>query len=186
MTGLRETAKPEFGWNVTLALCLILVGTALRLLPHPANFAPIAAIAIFGGAVLPRQLAVAVPLAAVVLSDLFIGFYRYKIMFVVWGCYALTAFVSSRWLRKPGLAQGAILTVSGSLLFFTATNFAVWLWGNMYTLNWDGLVRCYTMALPFFRNTLVSDLFYTSALFGAYAATRRAVAWALGSTVEAG
>lgn len=156
-------------FNLVIALSLVFLAVSLRILPHPANFAPVAAIAIFGGAVLPRRLAVWLPVAAMILSDAFIGFYSYKIMFVVWGCYALIAFASSRWLRSPTLKKGAALTVSGSVIFFAVTNFATWLWGNMYAHSWSGLAQCYTLALPFFRNTLLSDLFYTAALFSLYA-----------------
>ena len=161
--------------NLMLALCLIATGVSLRLLPHPANFAPVAAVAIFGGAVLPRRLAVWVPVAAMILSDALIGFYSYKIMFVVWASYLLIAFASSHWLRQFKLKNGILLTVSGSIFFFLATNFAVWLWGGMYARTWTGIAQCYTAALPFFRNTLLSDLFYTVMLFSVYAlATRTA------------
>jgi len=153
--------------NVGIALCLIVIGVSLRLLPHPANFAPIAAISIFGGSVLPRKLAVWVPLVAMMLSDVVIGLY--SLMPVIWGCYALIALASSLWLRQPTLLKGAVLTVSSSVFFFVVTNFAVWLASGMYPHSWSGIVACYTLAVPFFRNTLLSDAIYTSALFGVYA-----------------
>jgi hypothetical protein len=154
-------------FQLLVALCLIAIGVTLRLLPHPANFAPIAAIAIFGGAVLPRRFAIWVPLGAMVLSDLVIGFYG--TMWVTWACYGLIAAASGHWLRKPTVARGLMITVSSSLFFFVVTNFAVWASSGMYAHTWVGLVHCYVMALPFFRNTAASDLFYTAALFGLYA-----------------
>lgn len=153
--------------QLAAALALITLGVTLRLLPHPANFAPIAAIAIFGGAVLPRKLAVWVPLGAMVMSDLFIGFYA--MMPVTWACYILIALASSHWLRRPNLIRGTALTLASSLFFFVSTNFAVWLTSGMYARTWSGLVHCYAMALPFFRNTAASDLLYTAVLFGAFA-----------------
>jgi len=153
--------------QLAAALVLITLGVTLRLLPHPANFAPIAAIAIFGGAVLPRRIAVWVPLGAMVASDLFIGFYT--MMPVTWVCYVLVALASSRWLRRPNVARGAALTLASSLFFFAVTNFAVWLTSGMYARTWAGFVHCYAMALPFFRNTAASDLVYTAALFGVFA-----------------
>jgi hypothetical protein len=150
--------------QISIALLLIAAAVSLRLLPHPANFAPVAAVAIFGGAVLPRKLAVWVPLAAMVVSDLFIGFY--DTMFVTWACYLVIALAASRWLQKPTLFRGAALTLSSSVFFFVVTNFAVWVWSGMYAHSWNGLVNCYAMALPFFRNTLMSDLCYTALLFG--------------------
>ncbi len=149
------------------ALALIAFGISLRLLPHPANFAPITAISIFGGAVLPRRFAVWVPLAAMALSDLFIGVY--STMWVTWGCYLLIALASSRWLRKLNVLRGTSLALASSLFFFVVTNFAVWVQSGMYARTWSGLTQCYAMALPFFRNTAVSDLCFTGLLFGMYA-----------------
>jgi uncharacterized protein DUF6580 len=153
-------------FQLAIALSLITIGVSLRLLPHPANFAPIAAIAIFGGAVLPRRTAVLVPLGAMMLSDLVIGFY--STMWVTWACYLVIALAASHWLRRPALLKGAMLALASSLFFFVATNFAVWVWSGMYAHSWHGFTQCYIMALPFFRNTLASDLFYTAVLFGTY------------------
>jgi len=152
--------------NVLIAICLVLAGVSLRVLPHPANFAPITAIAIFGGAMLPRRLALWAPLAAMMASDAIIGFHR--LIPVTWGCFALIALASSYWMGKPTVLRGASLAIGSSVFFFLVTNFAVWLWGGMYAHNLAGLSQCFTMALPFFRNTLLSDLFYTGALFGLY------------------
>jgi hypothetical protein len=159
--------KSKFNLNLAIALSLIVMAVGLRLLPHPANFAPVAAVAIFGGAILPRRLALWVPLLAMMASDLFIGFY--SIMPVTWGCYVLIALASSYWLKKPSIGRGAILTISSSLFFFVTTNLAVWIWDGMYSHTWSGLMQCYTMALPFFRNTALSDAIYTAALFAVYA-----------------
>lgn len=164
-TSIKGTREEHF--KLAVALCLIAIGVSLRLLPHPPNFAPVAAISIFGGAVLPRKFALWVPVLAMMLSDVVIGFYN--IMPIIWGCYVLIALASSQWLRRPTFRRGLLLTVSGSVFFFIVTNFAVWVWGGMYAHTWSGLVSCYTLALPFFRNTLLSDLIYTAALFGLYA-----------------
>jgi hypothetical protein len=159
-------------FSITLAVCLITIGIMLRILPHPANFAAITAISIFGGAVLPKKAALWIPLAAMIVSDAFIGFYN--LMPLIWGCYLLIALASSHWLRYGNLITGMKLTVSSSLFFFIVTNFGVWLTSGMYSHTWSGLVNCYTLALPFFRNTFLSDTIYTAALFGVYAlATRR-------------
>ena len=152
--------------NLAVAICLIAIAVSLRLLPHPANFAPVAAVAIFGGAVLPRRLAIWTPVVAMMVSDLFIGLHN--LILVTWGCYALIALCSSVWLRKPSLKRGLSLTLGSSLFFFTVTNFAVWVWSGMYNHTLIGLSQCFTMAIPFFRNTALSDLIYTGALFGSY------------------
>jgi len=159
--------------SLVLVLILVLAAVMLRLLPHPANFAPVTAIAIFGGAVLPRKLALWVPLMAMVISDMIIGFY--DIMLVVWLCYALTALAASFWLERLRVTRIAVLTLSASLFFFMVTNFAVWAAGGMYPHTLSGLAQCYTMALPFFRNTFLSDMFYAGVLFGMFALSNVAI-----------
>lgn len=151
-----------------LAIAAGLIGMAvlLRVLPHSANFAPITAIAIFSGAILPRRLAVLTPLTAVVISDLLIGFYN--TILVNWACYALIALTAGYVLKKRGFWRGTGLTLASSLFFFLVSNFAVWVWSGMYPRSWSGLNECFTMALPFFRNTALSDLVFTGALFSAY------------------
>lgn len=157
--------------NLAIALSLIAFAVALRVLPHPANFAPVAAVAIFGGAILPRKLALWVPVGAMIVSDAIIGFHN--LVLLTWGCYALIALASNIWLKKPNLAKGAGLTLAGSSLFYLVTNFGVWLTSGMYAHSWSGLAQCYAMAIPFFRNTVAGDLFYTAALFGAFALATR-------------
>ncbi|OGL35721.1 hypothetical protein A3F65_03550 [Candidatus Saccharibacteria bacterium RIFCSPHIGHO2_12_FULL_47_16b] len=153
--------------NILVAIALIGLVVALRVLPHPANFAPVAAAAIFGGAVLPRRLALWVPLAAMIASDLIIGLH--SLVLLTWGSYALFALASSHWLRRNlNFVRGATLTISASIFFFVVTNFGVWATSGMYAHTWAGLIRCYELALPFFRNTLMSDIVYTIVLFGAY------------------
>lgn len=158
--------------NTLIAIALVLIVVCLRLLPHPANFAPVAAVAIFGGAVLPRRLALWAPLAAMVASDLIIGLHN--LVLLTWGCYALIALASSYIMKKPSLVRGGLLTISASVGFFLVTNFGVWLTSGMYAHTWAGFIHCYEMALPFFRNTLLSDMFYTGLLFGTFALAVRA------------
>ena len=152
--------------QITIAITLIILGALMRLLPHPANFAPVAAIAIFGGAVLPRKLAIWIPLSVMVASDAIIGFYN--IMPIIWGCYVLIALASSYYMKKPSFLKGIGITFSSSIFFFVVTNFAVWMFGGMYNHSLSGLAYCFTMALPFFRNTALSDMFYATMFFGAY------------------
>lgn len=171
--------------NVLIAAGLIGLVVCLRLLPHPANFAPVAAAAIFGGSVLPRRLAIWVPLLAMMASDLIIGLHN--LVLLTWGCYALTALASSYLLRKPNLVRGGVLTLSASAGFFVVTNFGVWLTSGMYAHTFAGFIRCYELALPFFRNTILSDLIYTAAIFGLYAlALRQAQAFRTSSLARLG
>jgi len=152
--------------NIAIVATLICLGALLRILPHPANFAPVAAIAIFGGAMLPRRYGVAAPLAAMVVSDMVIGFH--SLIPVTWGSYILIALASSIWLKKRTLFRGSIVTLTASIFFYIVTNFAVWLTSGMYAHTVSGLTSCYIMALPFFRNTMLSDTIFTASLFGLY------------------
>jgi hypothetical protein len=149
-----------FGFGLVLAAALS------RVLPHPPNFTPIAAIALSSAVYLDKRYAFIVPLASMLVSDYFIGFHDG--MAWVYGCFVATGFIGL-WLRshkRPLPIVGAAL--ASSLLFFVVTNFAVWLNGTMYPKTWEGLVACYVAAIPFFQNTLAGDLAYTAALFGLF------------------
>lgn len=165
-----EVRVKQFAW---LGLALVVFGVLMRFLPHPANLAPVGAIALFGGAVLPRKLAWWLPLAVMVISDLFIGFYN-GIGFV-WFSFLLIGWYGMSLRNRGLLAQIGLGALGASVLFFLVSNFGVWLQGKMYALTWSGLVECYTMALPFFRNTLLGDLIYGSLLFGAWGLATRFV-----------
>ena len=150
-----------------IALTLIVLAVVSRVMPHPANFAPIAAIALFGGAILPRKLALSLPLMAMVISDLIIGLHP-LIMFT-WGSFVVIALISSYKFKHitPLLIMGS--SVGASILFYLVSNFGVWIEGRLYAPTFSGLVQCYYNALPFFRNTLLGDVVFTGALFGMYA-----------------
>lgn len=152
---------------IILALALVALGVWGRFLPHPPNFAPIAAIAIFGGVMMPKGYGVYIPLAAIILSDLFIGFH--STVFWTWGAFVLIALMSMGFLRDRLNAGTTIVTsLAASVLFFLVTNFGVWMQGGLYEPTLGGLMRSYVNGLPFFRNTLLGDLFYVGVLFGAY------------------
>lgn len=152
------------------AFVLITLGIAARFLPHPANFAPIGGIAIFSGLYLPKKWALALPLAAMFFSDLFIGFYSLPIMFSVYAGFIIMGIIGlmARQNKKlSAILGGAIL---GSVIFYLITNGAVWAFGSLYPHTAAGLLESYYLAIPFFRNSLLGDLFYTGVLVGAYEA----------------
>jgi hypothetical protein len=147
---------------------LITLGIAARFLPHPANFAPIGAIAIFSGIYFPKKWAIVLPLAAVFFSDIFIGFYSLPVMLSVYSGFIIMALIglAVRKNKKLGTVLGG--TILGSVIFYLMTNFSVWAFGSLYTHSLAGLAQSYIMAIPFFRNSMLGDLFYTGVLVGAY------------------
>lgn len=153
------------------AFILITLGIAARFLPHPANFAPIGAIAIFAGIYLPKKWAIVLPLAAMLLSDLFIGFYAWPIMLSVYAGFVVMGLIglAIRKNKKVSTVLGG--TVLGGVIFYLVTNGAVWAFGSLYPHTVAGLMQSYYMAIPFFRNSLLGDLFYVGALAGAYEAS---------------
>jgi hypothetical protein len=153
------------------ALILITLGIAARFLPHPANFAPIGAIAIFSGIYLPKKLAIVLPLAAMFFSDLFIGFYAWPIMFSVYASFIIMGLIGLAIRKNKKLSTVLGGTILGSVIFYFTTNTAVWAFGSLYPHTVAGLINCYAMAVPFFRNSLLGDLFYTGILAGAYEAS---------------
>jgi hypothetical protein len=155
-------------------LTAICSAAALRLVPHPPNFSPIAAMALFSGAQMPRRwLSFVAPLAALLLSDAFLGFYA-GIGFVYF-CFGLTVLIG--WAiaerKTPITVTGG--AIAGSLLFFVLTNFGMWAFSGYYPLTSAGLAACYVAAIPFFQNSLAGDLFYTALLFGGFALLQRAL-----------
>ena len=164
---------PTLRADLLLALALIGLCVAARLLPHVSNFSPVAAAALFAGAMLGRRsLALVVPLAAMLIGDLVLGFYHWQVMATVYAALALPALIGmiARSSRVWLLAIGGAL--ASALVFFVTTNFAVWAFGGMYSLDSAGLLQCYTAALPFLKYTAAGDLFWSVALFGGAALLR--------------
>lgn len=151
--------------NFIVAVLLILFAAFSRLIPHPANFTPIAAIALFSGVYLKKKYFLIIPFAAMLLSDIFLGFH--STMIWVYGSFAVIALIGL-WLKSHKRASYIFgTTLVSSIIFFIVTNFGVWLSGY-YQYSFNGLVECYVMAIPFFKNTVAGDLFYVAAMFGIY------------------
>ena len=155
-----------------LALVLMIVLAALsRLLPHPPNFSPVEAMALFGGAYFAqRWLGVAVPLLAMLLADFFIGFHSG--MPVVYGSIALIALMGFALRGKVSALRVASFGLMGATLFFVVTNFAVWAGSGMYPMTANGLLACYVAGIPFFHWQLAGVATYSVILFGGFALLR--------------
>ena len=152
---------------------IVLVAAVMRIIPHPPNFTPISAMALFGGASFPNtSVAFIVPLAAMSLSDLFLGGFDATMPFV-YGSFAVSVCLGL-WIRqRPSVLRIGAAALISAVLFFVISNFGVWLVGGLYPRTAEGLIACYVAAVPFFRQTLLGDLIYTAALFGGFAFMQR-------------
>ena len=154
----------------TFLLVIVGISIATRLLPHAPNFTPIAALALFAGVYGSKisKWYLLTPLAAMLVSDVFVGFYEWKTKAVVYGSFfaiGLGGLLVQKYKNIGTIALGAL---GGSILFYLSTNFAVWAFSGMYAPTLDGLMLSYSMGLPFFKFTFLGDLFYVSLFFGMY------------------
>lgn len=152
-------------------LTAITFAVLMRLVPHPANVAPVAALALFSGAYLDRRLTLLIPLAAMMVSDAIIGFHG--LIPFTWGSFLLVGAVGWWVRRRIGFTRIVLGSLFGSVLFYAITNWAVWAFTPLYTKNLSGLLQSYILALPFFRNTLLGDLAYVGIFFGLAALAQR-------------
>ena len=172
----RQLLNTPANLRFVLLVAITLIAAAFRLIPHPPNFAPIGAIALFGGAYFRSRLAAfAVPLCAMAISDMLIG--THANMTFVYGGFALVVLLGAgmRQARQIGnssffksTALVCLSALAASVVFYVVSNFGVWLVGTIYPKTIAGLVTCYIAALPFFQYTVAGDLFYTATMIGTF------------------
>ncbi|MFA6017057.1 MAG: DUF6580 family putative transport protein [Patescibacteria group bacterium] len=144
---------------------IVLLAVVARLIPHAPNFAPIGGLALFSGSNFKNKIAILIPLSAMFISDIFLGFH--KTIPYVYASFVIIALIGG--LIKNGKWQSILkASLVSSVLFFLITNFGVWATGTMYQKNFAGLMQSYAFGIPFFRNTLISDLFYSFSFFYGY------------------
>lgn len=166
--------------RVLVLSLLIVVAAISRLIPHPLNFAPIGAMSLFGAAYFTnKKLAFVLPLLAMFVSDLLINNILYASYFgsftlftpgFIWiyGPIILMVIVGIVLLKKVTLTRIVVGSFATSVIFFLISNFGVWLSDSDYPLTFSGLMLCYDMAIPFFKNTLLGNIFYSAVLFGGF------------------
>lgn len=167
--------------NKITVFSIIVLAVISRLIPHPYNFAPFGAIALFSGAMIGhRMTALLLPCLAAWVSGVILNNTLYAAMFpeftwfdynIVWQsmAYVLTGLVGIAMLKNNAsvIRLGSAAVIS-SLIFFVVSNFGYWTTGLFYTKDVPGLVACYVSALPFYPASLAGDLLYTGAMFGIY------------------
>ncbi len=147
---------------------LVVFVTIMRLVPHIVNIAPVAGLALFEGAYFNRRYAIFLPIAVMFVSDLFIGFYSWKIMLSVYGSFALIGVMGSMLKENKTFFRVFGTTLAGSIVFFVVSNWAVWAFSSLYEPTLAGLMQSYVMGLPFLKGTIVGDFMYVGIFFGAY------------------
>jgi hypothetical protein len=154
--------------RMVLIFVAILTAAFMRLIPHWPNFTPVAAIALFSGTYISRKsLALLIPLSALLLSDLVLGFH--STMIAVYAAFGITVLVGFWLHNRVKFGNIALASVFSSVTFFLITNFGSWISGMMpYPMNFSGLMMAYSAGIPFFNNGLLGDLFYNTILFGGF------------------
>jgi len=162
---------------------MILLAAISRILPHPPNFAPITAMALFGGAYFnDKRLAFIVPLMAMIISDSIIGFHSTQL--IVYACFALITLLGFRLQNNKSIGKIALASLAGSTIFFIVTNLAVWIMGDFYPHTVSGLMMCYAAGVPFYDssilsspalNTFLGDLTFSAVFFGTFALAEKKI-----------
>jgi hypothetical protein len=168
----QMSRKENLLYRTLLALAIIALVAALRIAPHPWNFTPVGAMALFSGAIIrDRRLAFFFPILALFVGDIFIGLH--KLVPVVYASFLVSVAIGF-WLRyRRSFGRITRATLLGALQFFLVTNFAFWAFGLSYPRNSAGLLACYLAGIPFFWNTLAGDAVYATLLFGGFALAER-------------
>lgn len=148
--------------NLVIAVSLIFIAIAVasRFIEHPPNLVPLGAIAVVTAFYMASRFSWIIPLLAMLISDIFIGFYDPKVMIAVYGSYLLM-WGLGRWARSHQTRSALVpATLLGSVSFFAITNLAVWAFSPMYAKTATGLYTAYAMGIPFFKWTLTGDVLY--------------------------
>lgn len=152
--------------NLLLIVALAAIGIVSRLIDHTPNFAPITALALVAGYYLPRRISWLVPLSAMLLSDVMIGFYSWQVMLAVYASFALAWFFATMAASSGSRTSLVPATLASSVIFFLVTNAAVWGFTDMYIKSAAGLMQSYAMAIPFFKSALLGDIVFTAVFVG--------------------
>lgn len=181
-TKTRKMTNNPLKSNFIIILSVIIAGALFRFMPHWPNFTPVAAMALVGGAYLERKaLAFIIPVGAMLVSDMIIGFYSY--MWATYMAFAVTVLIGMAIRRRVTTGNVVMASVISSVIFYLLTNFAAWLASPIYPANMTGLMESYiaglaffhngSMGLSFFLNEVIGTLAYSGLFFSAVAVLQR-------------
>jgi hypothetical protein len=153
--------------RTTLVYTLMAAAALLRLLPHPLNMTPIGALALFSGAHLHSRWAYVIPLVALLIGDVLLGWFDLTVMLGVYIGFLLTTLVGRLCLHQKQSSQRYVVAVvAGALVFYLISN--IGMWHSYWPRTLDGLIACYIEGLPFLARTLIGDGIYAALMFGGY------------------
>lgn len=156
-----------------LALVLIVLGAMSRLLHLPPNIAAVTGVTLLAGYALRSVwLALLVPIAAMSLADLLLGWYPGVV--ATYAGMAAGVFIARALLPRLTVPRLVATTFLASLAFFVLSNFGTWAEG-WYGYTWEGLVACYIAAIPFWQNSLIADFTSTALAFGLFLVGQRII-----------
>ena len=177
MFGIKSYICPETKLNMSqknntnsiATVCFLIILAAItRFIPHPFNFTAVGAMALFSGANFKdKRFAYLMPIAVMFLTDLYFGFH-FSIL-PVYACFAFTVWLGTRISQNQNPKSIGLNSITSSVIFFLITNLPFWyLDQGLYSMDLRGTMQSYTMALPFFTNQIIGDLFYNGLLFSLY------------------
>jgi hypothetical protein len=148
-------------------VAIMAFGLLLRLIPHLPNFSPVLGVALFAGVYFKNKwFAPIIPLGILLATDVYLGFYsEIAFVYIPFLITVVLGFALRKRLNPFTLFGFSILS---SVMFFIISNLGTFLLANIYPQTVAGLTECYTLAIPFFRNAILGDLFFTFAIFGFY------------------
>ena len=167
LTFIKDTMNNSNLIKLSLIVFAVILAGASRFVSDIPNFSPMLSIALFSGYMFRnRTIAFLIPLSAHFLSDIYFGFH--SDMLAVYFSFSLIIALGYLNQEKYTLTKSIVNSFIGTIIFFLVTNFSVWLTSGFYSQNFAGLINSYTLAIPFYKNTLLSAMIYSTILFASY------------------
>ena len=175
--------------RIAVLLLLMIIVAAMRIpnaaqLTPWANFSPIGAMGLFGGAYFTsRWKAFAFPILTLLVTDLIINIFifggkygaMYSEWYVIYGIFVLIVFFGKWMIEKVSVKNVVFACIVAALSHWLIADFTVWIGGGTdlrtmtpLTKNWAGLIQCYAQGFPFMKNFLMGNLVYSGILFGGF------------------
>ena len=139
-----------------LSAVIFLILAASRFIPHPPNFTSLIALSFYVPVIFGRKYILAL-IISFLITDLIIGFHN--TLLFTWGSVFIISLFANYFSKSLLTRISGALT--GALIFYIITNFGVWILGG-YGYSFNGLILCYTLAIPFFGYSIISTLIYAS------------------------